>query len=106
MGSVRGGDPDTGAGTGGTLTGVGRKLKEELPHVKIIGVDPEGSIIGGGMPGPSYLVEGIGYDFVPDTMDLSVVDEWVKTNDRECQATGQRRHGPHESGGRCGRPVS
>jgi cystathionine beta-synthase len=72
-----------GAGTGGTLTGVGRFMREKLPHAKVIGVDPEGSIIGGGEPGPTYLVEGIGYDFVPDTMDLSVVDEWVKTNDKE-----------------------
>lgn len=72
-----------GAGTGGTLTGVGRKLREKLPNVKIVGVDPEGSIIGGGEPGGPYLVEGIGYDFIPETMDLSVVDEWIKTNDKE-----------------------
>lgn len=73
----------SGAGTGGTLTGCGRRLKEAVPGIKIYGVDPEGSIIGGGEPGDPYLVEGIGYDFVPETMDLSVVDEWIKSNDRE-----------------------
>src|SRR3990167_4740154 len=52
------------AGTGGTITGVARKLKELNPHVKIIGVDPYGSILGGGTEIKSYLVEGIGYDFI------------------------------------------
>lgn len=72
-----------GAGTGGTLTGVGRKLKEAVPGVRIVGADPEGSILGGGEPGGPYLVEGIGYDFFPETLDREVVDEWVKTNDEE-----------------------
>ncbi len=72
-----------GAGTGGTLTGVGRRFRKDLPNCKIVGVDPVGSIIGGGEAGDPYLVEGIGYDFIPETMDLSVVDEWVKTNDRD-----------------------
>jgi cystathionine beta-synthase len=71
-----------GVGTGGTITGVARRLKEVLPNVKIVGVDPEGSIIGGGEPGAPYLVEGIGYDFIPDILDQSLVDEYVKTNDR------------------------
>lgn len=79
-----------GAGTGGTLTGCGRRFKETMPHIRIVGVDPEGSIIGGGEPGDPYLVEGIGYDFVPKTMDLSVVDEWVKTNDRESFSLARR----------------
>jgi cystathionine beta-synthase/cysteine synthase A len=72
-----------GVGTGGTITGVGKRLKEVLPHVKVIGVDPEGSIIGGGEPGDPYFVEGIGYDFIPDILDQSLVDEYIKTNDRE-----------------------
>lgn len=72
-----------GAGTGGTLTGLGRRLKAHNPNIQIVGADPEGSILGGGEPGPAYLVEGIGYDFIPDTLDLSVVDRWIKTNDRE-----------------------
>jgi cysteine synthase A len=72
-----------GAGTGGTLTGVGRRLKDHATDIKIIGADPEGSILGGGEPGDPYLVEGIGYDFIPENLDLSVVDRWIKTNDRE-----------------------
>lgn len=72
-----------GVGTGGTIAGVGRRFREDLPECKIIGVDPEGSIIGGGEPGGPYLVEGIGYDFIPDVLDQSLVDRYVKTNDAE-----------------------
>lgn len=72
-----------GAGTGGTITGVARFLKEKNSRIIIVGADPEGSILGGGEPGGPYLVEGIGYDFIPEAMDLSVVDRWVKTNDRD-----------------------
>ena len=71
-----------GVGTGGTISGAGHKLKERLPKIKIVAADPEGSIIGGGEPGGPYLVEGIGYDFIPQTMDVSIVDRFVKTNDR------------------------
>lgn len=70
------------AGTGGTITGVARKLKELNPAVKIIGADPIGSILGGGTEIKSYLVEGIGYDFIPDVLDNSLVDEYVKINDK------------------------
>jgi cystathionine beta-synthase len=71
------------AGTGGTITGVGRRIKEVNPHCKIVGADPVGSILAG--PGPilPYKVEGIGYDFIPDVLDRSCVDSWVKTADRE-----------------------
>ena len=72
----------SGVGTGGTITGVGKRLKEVLPGVKIIGADPEGSIIGGGEPGGPYLVEGIGYDFIPEILDQSLVDRYIKTNDQ------------------------
>jgi cystathionine beta-synthase len=72
----------SGVGTGGTITGVGKRLKEALPNVKVIGVDPEGSIIGGGEAGEPYLVEGIGYDFIPSILDQSLVDRYIKTNDR------------------------
>lgn len=72
-----------GAGTGGTITGVARVLKKELPHVQIIGADPEGSILAGPSEVRSYKVEGIGYDFVPDVLDRDLVDRWVKTNDRD-----------------------
>lgn len=70
------------AGTGGTITGTARKLKERVPGVKIVGVDPKGSILAGPGPIHSYKVEGIGYDFVPDVLDRSLVDEWIKTEDR------------------------
>ena len=67
-----------GAGTGGTITGIARKLKERLPGVKVVGVDPVGSILAQpdalNPPGGTYLVEGIGYDFVPKVLDRSLVD--------------------------------
>jgi len=69
-------------GTGGTITGAARRLKEVWPDIKIIGVDPIGSIIGGGEPGDPYLVEGIGYDFIPSILDQSLVDEYIKTDDK------------------------
>jgi cystathionine beta-synthase len=70
-------------GTGGTMSGVAKRLKEEIPNCRIIGVDPVGSIIAG-LPGDevcSYKVEGIGYDFIPDVMWRDYVDEWIKTED-------------------------
>ena len=73
------------AGTGGTLSGVAKVLKKECPTCRIVGVDPWGSIISG-RPDDyvgTYKVEGIGYDFVPDVMWRDVVDEWIKTNDRD-----------------------
>ena len=72
-----------GAGTGGTLSGCAKRLKEDAPNVKIIGVDPVGSILAGPEPIGSYKVEGIGYDFIPDVLDRDLVDEWVKSEDRE-----------------------
>jgi cystathionine beta-synthase len=71
------------AGTGGTITGVARRLKEDLPNVRIVGVDPVGSILAGPGPIAPYKVEGIGYDFIPDVLERELVDEWVKTEDRE-----------------------
>lgn len=71
------------AGTGGTITGVARALKRVLPNLKVIGVDPEGSILAGPSEIRSYKVEGIGYDFIPDVLDRSLVDQWVKSNDRD-----------------------
>ncbi len=78
------------AGTGGTITGVARKLKEAVPGVKVIGVDPVGSILAGPGPIHSYKVEGIGYDFIPDVLDRSLVDEWIKTEDRPSFLTARR----------------
>jgi len=71
------------AGTGGTLSGVARVIKRELPHVQVIGVDPEGSILAGPGEIKSYKVEGIGYDFIPDVLDRGLVDRWIKSNDRD-----------------------
>jgi cysteine synthase len=70
-----------GVGTGGTITGIAKRLKEYNPSIKIIGVDPEGSILGGGTEIKSYHVEGIGYDFFPDVLDNHLIDAYIKTND-------------------------
>jgi cystathionine beta-synthase len=78
-----------GAGTGGTITGIAKGLKKHKPDIKIIGADPQGSILA--LPASlneehkneSYKVEGIGYDFIPDVLDQKVVDKWYKTDDRE-----------------------
>ena len=72
-----------GAGTGGTITGLSKKIKEHCPQCQIIGVDPVGSILAGEEPVKPYEVEGIGYDFIPEVLDRSLVDEWVKTKDKE-----------------------
>jgi len=71
-----------GVGTGGTITGIAKKIKEKSPKTKIIGVDPYGSILGGGDEVFSYKVEGIGYDFFPDVLDNKLVDQYVKINDK------------------------
>ena len=71
------------AGTGGTITGIARVLKKEAPDCLIVGVDPEGSILAGPSEIKSYKVEGIGYDFIPDVLDRTLVDRWVKSNDRD-----------------------
>jgi cystathionine beta-synthase len=70
-----------GAGTGGTVTGVGRRIKEVRPEAIIVGADPVGSILAGEEEIRTYEVEGIGYDFIPDVLDRDVVDRWVKTED-------------------------
>lgn len=71
------------AGTGGTITGVAKKLKEVNPKIQIIGVDPYGSILGGGTEICPYLVEGIGYDFIPAVLDNSLIDSYIKTRDKD-----------------------
>lgn len=70
-------------GTGGAITGIARRLKEVNPNIKIVGVDPYGSILGGGTEVYPYYVEGIGYDFIPSVLDNRLVDEYVKTNDKD-----------------------
>jgi cystathionine beta-synthase len=84
------------AGTGGTITGVGRYLKERKPDVRIVGGDPVGSIIrqyaetGAKGEGAPYKVEGIGQDKIPGTLDLGVVDEWRSVDDRTAFALARR----------------
>ena len=72
-----------GVGTGGTLTGIARRFKKLNPDVKIVGVDPYGSILGGGDEVHPYFVEGIGYDFIPEVLDNSLVDEYIKVSDQD-----------------------
>jgi cysteine synthase A len=69
-----------GCGTSGTFTGVARYMKENLPHVQAFAVETQGSILGGGPPGP-HKVEGIGASFIPKTFDRSVCDEVVMVTD-------------------------
>jgi cystathionine beta-synthase len=84
------------AGTGGTLTGIARRLKELNPALIVVGVDPKGSILA--QPEAlndekrlqSYVVEGIGYDFIPAVLDRGLVDEWVKTDDAESLIMARR----------------
>jgi cystathionine beta-synthase len=79
-------------GTGGTITGVGRYFKERRPEVLIVGADPEGSVFTADAEHPlhPYLVEGIGKDTWPRTLDPSVVDEWVRVSDRDSFVTARR----------------
>ncbi|KAL7640043.1 UNVERIFIED_CONTAM: hypothetical protein RMT77_009457 [Armadillidium vulgare] len=77
-----------GAGTGGTITGIARKFKERIPDCKIIGVDPEGSILAqpdelNKTDTSFYEVEGLGYDFIPTVLDREFIDEWHKSSDKE-----------------------
>ncbi len=85
-------DVVAGMGTGGTISGVGRYLKEQNPDIRIVGVDPVGSLlletwqqghVPEGIETHSYKVEGIGEDFLPSTLDLSVIDEVIRIGDKE-----------------------
>jgi cystathionine beta-synthase len=77
-----------GVGTGGTVTGVGRYLKEQNPAIEIVGADPEGSIYTGAVH--SYLIEGVGEDFWPETFDRTIVDRWVQVSDRDAFLCARR----------------
>jgi cystathionine beta-synthase len=76
-------------GTGGTISGAAHHLREMNPRIKVIGADPEGSVLSGDVARP-YLQEGIGEDFLPGTYDPSVVDRWVRVSDREAFAMARR----------------
>ncbi len=85
-----------GVGTGGTVSGVGRYLKERKPSVKIVVADPEGSVISGAEEPGSWKVEGIGEDFFPDNFDREIVDEYETVTDQESFCAGRalaRREG-------------
>lgn len=77
-----------GAGTGGTITGIGRYLKEKNPEIRIIGADPEGSIFTG--PLKPFRIEGMGEDYYPETLDMSVVDKWVAVSDEKSFTMARR----------------
>ncbi len=78
-----------GVGTGGTISGIGRYLKEQNPEVQIIGADPAGSVYSGGTGRP-YLVEGVGEDFWPETYDKSVADRIIEVSDADSFAFTRR----------------
>lgn len=77
------------AGTGGTISGIGKYLKEKNEKVRVIGADIEGSILSGGTPGP-WKVEGIGEDFVPSTLNAQVIDEWIRISDADSFITARK----------------
>ena len=103
-----------GAGTGGTITGLAQTLKKYNPNIIVVGVDPEGSILA--VPEnlndknrlKPYQVEGIGYDFIPDVLDRSLVDKWLKCNDLESLVMMRKliRDEGLLCGGSCGAAVS
>ncbi|MGA2400335.1 MAG: cystathionine beta-synthase [Syntrophobacteraceae bacterium] len=78
-----------GMGTGGTISGTGKYLKEQNPQVIVVGADPEGSVLSGDSP-KAYRVEGIGEDFVPFTFNRQVVDDMVRVSDVESFAMARR----------------
>ncbi|HKW35489.1 MAG TPA: cystathionine beta-synthase [Candidatus Acidoferrum sp.] len=85
-----------GLGTGGTISGAGKYLKEKNPSLKIVGVDPYGSLYydfvktGTTIKAKTYVVEGIGEDFFPTTMNLKVLDDVIQVNDEECFVVARR----------------
>ncbi len=78
-----------GVGTGGSLSGIAHYLRERNPALQVVGADPVGSILSGGVAG-SWIVEGIGEDFIPATLDAALVDEWVRVTDEQSFGTARR----------------
>jgi len=112
---VEGGKVDmlvAGTGTGGTISGIAKKLKEANPNMEVVGVDPHGSILA--QPASlnaseeGYEVEGIGYDFIPDVLDRSLVTKWVKSKDHDSFIAMRRaiRYEGLLCGGSCGAALS
>ena len=103
-----------GMGTGGTISGCGKYFKERKPDIKLVGVDPVGSLYydyvkTGRLTRPfSYYVEGIGEDFLPSTMNLDIIDEVIRVDDRECFLMTRRltREEGLFVGGSCGAAVA
>ena len=81
-----------GVGTGGTISGSGRYLKEKKPSVQLVGADPEGSIFTKGPSGDlhQYHVEGVGEDFYPDTVDFDLIDRFIEITDADSFAMARR----------------
>ena len=98
-----------GVGTGGTITGAGRYLKEQKAALQLVGADPEGSIYTATEESEihQYTVEGVGEDFYPETVDLDLIDRWVKVTDAESLAMTRRlaREEGILVGGSCGMAV-
>jgi cystathionine beta-synthase len=90
-------------GTGGTISGTAHHLKAQDPSIRVIGADPEGSVLSGDTA-RSYLTEGVGEDFLPGTYDPAVIDRWVRVSDRDAFAMARRltREEGILSGGSCG----
>ncbi len=76
-------------GTGGTITGAARHLRHLRPDLVVVGADPEGSVLSGDVARP-YLTEGVGEDFLPGTLDVSLVDRWLRVSDRDAFAMARR----------------